>query len=159
MQLGIENKKAEKFVKISFKAFILFLIIFSFLFVFLKNDVREGERNEKVKVLEKIGERLWLFNIDNKVYVLKEATNQKEWEEGLMFVREPVDYDGMIFIFPEKAERIFWNKNTYLDLEVYWLDDDKILGKDSLESIEKTKEVKFIRSPFPVNRVIEIIKK
>ncbi len=131
--------------------------------------------------IEKISEPLVLYEIEGKVYLLREAKNREEWERGLMFVKKPfrtqivsdltqteqnkthdkqnyVDYDGMIFIFPDKQIRSFWNKNTFVDLDVYWLDDDKIIGKETLESINKTKNIKIITSPIPVNKVVEIIK-
>jgi hypothetical protein len=91
--------------------------------------------------------------------LLREAKTPEEWQKGLMFVKKSVDYDGMIFIFPDKQIRSFWNKNTFVDLEVYWLDDDKVIGKDRLESIEKTKKLKVIQSPGSVSKVIEIIRK
>jgi uncharacterized membrane protein (UPF0127 family) len=98
------------------------------------------------------------FNLEEKNYLLKEAKNPKEWQEGLSFIKKPVDYDGMIFIFPDKQIRSFWNKNTFVDLEIFWLDDDKIVGKSYLPSILKTKNVITITSPAPVNKVVEIIK-
>jgi poly-gamma-glutamate synthesis protein (capsule biosynthesis protein) len=107
--------------------------------------------------IENISERLIPYELENKIYLLREAKTPEEWQKGLMFVKKPVDYDGMIFIFPDKQIRSFWNQNTFLDLEVYWLDDDKIIGKDKLESIEKTKMIKTIQSPGPINKVIELI--
>ena len=98
------------------------------------------------------------FNLEGKNYLLKEAKTPKEWQEGLSFIKKPVDYDGMIFIFPDKQIRYFWNKNTFVDLEIFWLDDDKIIGKSYLPSILKTKNVITITSPAPVNKVVEIIK-
>jgi poly-gamma-glutamate synthesis protein (capsule biosynthesis protein) len=108
--------------------------------------------------IENMSERLMPYELENKIYLLREAKTQEEWQKGLMFVKKPVDYDGMIFIFPDKQIRSFWNKNTFVDLEVYWLDDDKIIGKEKLPSIIKTKTVKIITSPLPVNKVVEIIK-
>jgi poly-gamma-glutamate synthesis protein (capsule biosynthesis protein) len=108
--------------------------------------------------IENMSERLIPYELDKKIYLLREAKTLEEWQKGLMFVKKPVDYDGMIFIFPDKQIRSFWNKNTFVDLEVYWLDDDKIIGKEELPSIIKTKTVKVITSPLPVNKVVEIIK-
>ena len=108
--------------------------------------------------IENISERLVPYELDKKIYLLRGAKTSEEWQKGLMFVKKPVDYDGMIFIFPDKQIRSFWNKNTFVDLEVYWLDDDKIIGKEELPSIIKTKTVKVITSPLPVNKVVEIIK-
>jgi len=75
-----------------------------------------------------------------------------------MFYKKPVDFDGMIFIFSDKRERRFWNKNTYLDLDIYWLDENMVVGKVFLPSIEKSKETVTIDSSKAVNKVIEIIK-
>ena len=106
----------------------------------------------------KIKEQLISFELNGKTYLLKEAKTPQEWERGLMFVKKPVNFDGMIFLFPEKKIRTFWNKNTFLDLEIIWLDDDKIVGKDFLPSIESSKEIVTKTSPAPVNKVIELIK-
>ncbi len=108
--------------------------------------------------IEKISEKFSPYYLENKIYLLKIADEPGEWENGLMFVKKPVDFDGMIFIFPDKQIRSFWNKNTFVDLDIYWLDDNKIVGKDSLPSIENTKEIYSIISPAPVNKVIEIIR-
>jgi hypothetical protein len=45
-----------------------------------------------------------------------------------------------------------------LDLDVYWLDGDRIVGKDFLPSIEKTKKIFTVTSPKKVDRVVEIIR-
>ena len=74
-----------------------------------------------------------------------------------MFYKKPVNFDGMIFIFPEKQVRTFWNKNTYMDLDIYWMDDGKIIGKSLLPSILKTKKIITVSSG-KVNQVVEIIR-
>jgi uncharacterized membrane protein (UPF0127 family) len=86
------------------------------------------------------------------------ADNSQEWSKGLMNYRKPVNFDGMIFIFPKKEIQSFWNMNTYLNLDLYWLDDDKVIGKSFLPSIENTKNIIYVNSPKPANKVIEIIK-
>jgi len=134
VEVYIKNKNIEK---VYFRKF------------YLNNDFQ----------IENMSEKLLPYELEGKIYLLREAKTPEEWQKGLMFVQKPVDYDGMIFIFPDKQIRSFWNKNTFIDLDVYWLDDDKIIGKDSLESIEKTKEIKIIQSPAPVNKAIEIIRK
>ncbi|MDO9028349.1 MAG: DUF192 domain-containing protein [Candidatus Roizmanbacteria bacterium] len=98
------------------------------------------------------------YKLDNKTYKLLTAKNSTEWQKGLMFYKKPVDFDGMIFIFPDKQYRTFWNKNTYLDLDIYWMEDDKIIGKSFLPSILKSKETVTIKSSEKVNKVVELIK-
>jgi len=124
---------------------ILILAIFS-LFVF------------NYFAVKRINEKLISFELEGRTYLLKEARNLKEWQKGLMNVLKPLSFNGMIFIFPDKEIRYFWNKNTFLDLDIYWLDDDKIVGKDFLPSITNSKEIVTKTSPLPVNKVVEIIK-
>jgi poly-gamma-glutamate capsule biosynthesis protein CapA/YwtB (metallophosphatase superfamily)/uncharacterized membrane protein (UPF0127 family) len=107
--------------------------------------------------IEKISSLMKIYELENKIYKLLIAQNEKEWTQGLMNVKCPCDFDGMLFIFPDKEIRSFWNQNTFLDLDVYWLDDNKVVGKNYLPSILKTREPLVINSPSPVNRVIEII--
>ena len=97
------------------------------------------------------------YLINSKNYCLLTANNQEQWESGLMFYRKPVNFDGMIFVFPDRQIRNFWNENTYLDLDIYWMDNDKIVGKSFLPSILKSKETVIVKSPDKVNRVVEII--
>jgi len=133
VEVYIKNKNIEK---VYFRKF------------YLNNDFQ----------IEKMSEKLLPYELEGKIYLLREAKTPEEWQKGLMFVKKPVDYDGMIFIFPDKQIRTFWNKNTFVDLKVYWLEDDKIIGKEDLKSITKTEKIKTIHPPSPVNSVIEIIK-
>ena len=101
--------------------------------------------------------RYFKYKIDGKTYRLLVARTPKEWGKGLMYYKKPVRFDGMIFIFNKPKVRFFWNKNTYLDLDLYWLRGDKVVGRSYLPSITKSGEVT-IESPSPVDKVVEIIK-
>jgi uncharacterized membrane protein (UPF0127 family) len=124
----------------------LFLIIF-FIFYFLLKSKTPCKNKEAI-----------LYKLENKNYCLLVADSSYKWTKGLMNYKKPVDFDGMIFIFPTKEIQSFWNMNTYLDLDLYWLDDKKVVGKSFLPSIESTKNVNYVVSPKPANKVIELIK-
>ena len=105
--------------------------------------------------------KFFQYKLAGKTYKLLTAKNSAEWEKGLMFYRSKQDLggaDGMIFIFPTKDYHTFWNENTYLDLDLYWINDDKVIGKDYLPSILKTKDPYTINSPGVANKVIEIVR-
>lgn len=129
-------------------------IITLFLFVFFITTYLLTSKNNCPNTKAKI------YQVNNKNYCLLTASNQEQWEKGLMFYKNKEELkgvDGMIFVFPDKQMRSFWNKNTYLDLNIYWLNDDKIVGKSFLPSILKSKETVVVKSPDKVNRVVEII--
>lgn len=98
------------------------------------------------------------YRLENKHYCLLVADSQDERSKGLMFYKKPVDFEGMIFIFPDKAVKTFWNENTYLDLDVYWLDGDKVVGKSELPSIEKSGRIITVSSEREIDKVVEIIR-
>jgi uncharacterized membrane protein (UPF0127 family) len=126
----------------------IFLLAVSFLLLFLFFYFKKSQK-------------LISYSLEGKTYKLLPAKTPLEHQKGLMFYRSKKELkgaDGMIFIFPDKNYRTFWNKNTFLDLDVYWIDGDRIVGKDFLPSIEKTKEIFTINSPKPVNKVVEIVR-
>lgn len=59
------------------------------------------------------GHAIWVEVAD------KEATRSS----GLMF-RQEMDWDnGMLFVFPDSAQRYFWMKNTVIPLSIAFMDD------------------------------------
>ena len=123
---------------------MLFFTVVTCYFVFKNNNCQNNQAKK--------------YSINNKNYCLLIADNQDEWEKGLMFYKKPLDFDGMIFIFPDKRVRSFWNKNTYLDLDLYWMDEDKVVNKSYLPLIIMTKNPLTVSSPREVDRVVEIIR-
>ncbi len=97
------------------------------------------------------------FQLENKNLRLLVADSQQKRERGLMDTKklEP-GIAGMIFVFPRKDFQSFWNKNTLMNLDLYWLAEDKIIGKDFLPAIKENGETIMIGSPQPVDKVIEI---
>lgn len=104
------------------------------------------------------GDRTVTYKIGNNEYRLLVADEPVSWAMGLMNYHKPVKFDGMLFVFPDKTIRTFWNKNTYLDLDIYWVENEKIVGKSFLPSIEKSQETVSVSSPVPVDKVIELIR-
>ena len=124
------------------KIFVITLFLFLFLTVL----------SFKVNKKETIN-----YKIKNKTYKLLVTDSLVEWERGLMDIRKLNNADGMIFLFPDKKPRVFWNKNTYVDLDIYWIFNDKVVGRDFLPSINKSNGVVYVSSPVPANKVVEII--
>ncbi len=97
-------------------------------------------------------------NLEGTTYRLVVAETPEQWSQGLMYVRKPVTaFDGMIFTFPDKQPRTFWNQNTFEKLKLYWISDGKIIGTSILPSIEDSKKIEVVESPGPADTVVEII--
>ncbi len=100
------------------------------------------------------------YNLPPKTYKLLLADSPAKWEYGLMNVKSKKDicgHDGMIFTFPIAMPQTFWNKNTLVDLDIYWMKGDKKVGQDKLPTITKS-GLTTVSSPEAVDRVVEIIK-
>jgi len=90
------------------------------------------------------------------------ADTPKKWERGLMYVRSKEDInglDGMLFHFPTSEIRTFWNKNTFSDLTLYWINKGKVIGISQLSSIKKSNTIVTVSSPNETDQVVELIQK
>ena len=50
------------------------------------------------------------------------AANEGQRSLGLMFRRELGETEGMLFLFPTERPQQFWMKNTYIELDIIYLD-------------------------------------
>jgi uncharacterized protein len=50
-----------------------------------------------------------------------EADTQKREEQGMMYIREMDEHTGMLFMFPENRPVTMWMKNTYVSLDLLFL--------------------------------------
>lgn len=55
------------------------------------------------------------------------ADTPEKSAQGLMFRKKMADDHGMLFIFPDEQQRVFWMKNTFLPLSIGYFSKEKIL--------------------------------
>jgi len=103
------------------------------------------------------------YSLEGKNYRLYLADTPKKWQRGLMYKKYndllAKKIDGMLFVFPKKFVPVFYNKNTYIDLDVYWINGSSVVGKSFLPSIKNSRIIVEIISPSEVDKVAEVIKK
>ncbi len=51
------------------------------------------------------------------------AASPQETSRGLMYRQSMDEMQGMLFIFQEMEEQSFWMKNTYISLDILYVDD------------------------------------
>lgn len=91
--------------------------------------------------------------------VLEVADNETERKNGLMNRTELGEHEGMLFIFPKEGQRAFWMKNTYIPLDMIFLNSEKeILNIKTARPQPNTSDdnLDSYRSEGPAKYVIEV---
>ena len=84
------------------------------------------------------------------------AVNNKQWMQGLMYKKDSdlAEHQGMLFIFPNEEPRTFWMRNTYLSLDIIFIDADKTVVS-LIEEATPLSEAP-LPSGYPAKYVVEI---
>jgi uncharacterized membrane protein (UPF0127 family) len=98
------------------------------------------------------------YEIEGETYKLLVADTEKKRKVGLMNIdkNDLNGFDGMLFKFEDTEIQTFWNRNTHVDLTVYWIVNGEVIGRSQLPAIDTAGE-KTVSSPKPVDTVIEIV--
>ncbi len=83
------------------------------------------------------------------------ATNEKERERGLMFVKHLPEGQGMLFDFKSDQPVSFWMHNTYISLDMFFIRSDGTITHIAANA--KPLSDAMIPSDGPVRAVLEVI--
>ena len=97
------------------------------------------------------------ISINDVEIKVETADSEIERVKGLMFRENLPEEQGMLFIFKNQETRSFWMKNTFIPLDMIFVDADKTIV-DILENAEpcKTEECPLYTSNAPAMYVIEV---
>jgi hypothetical protein len=87
------------------------------------------------------------------------AATDKQREQGLMFRTSLKDGHGMLFVFPDEQMRVFWMKNTLIDLDMVFMAADKsvtAIYADVPRSTRITPDDQVARASAPAQYVLEL---
>jgi len=85
---------------------------------------------------------------------LKIADSPQKRQKGLSKIYKLPEKDGIIFIFEKPSILSFWNKDTFLDLDVVWIQGGVVVGMSQLQK-EKSGRMN-VYSPVSCNVAIEL---
>ncbi len=94
--------------------------------------------------------------LNDTPFTLMVADDANEQQTGLMYRREMAPDEGMIFVFDGPTQKSFWMQNTYLPLDLIFLDASGVVL--NIEQGRPLREVNDLRSDGPAQFVIEINK-
>ena len=82
------------------------------------------------------------------------ANTAQEIEQGLMYRQKMDQNKGMLFVFPDMQPRGFWMKNTYIPLDIIFVDADKRIVSIQKNTIPLSQQN--LPSDGPAQYVIEV---
>lgn len=94
------------------------------------------------------------LKIGNSLLAVELARTPEEHARGLMYRETLAEDRGMLFLFSESREQVFWNKNTFIALDIIWARNKKIIGISKLQAMADGLQT--ITSPEPVDSVLEV---
>jgi uncharacterized protein len=88
------------------------------------------------------------------VFTVELAVTDEERERGLMFRRSVPEFTGMLFDFKRDQEVSMWMKNTYVSLDMIFIQSDGRIRR--IAENTETESLKIIPSGGPVRAVLEV---
>lgn len=143
----MKNKLKENNKLLTFLLVILAVILAISYSIVMNQEALE---TTEVKITQSHGENITLE--------LKVFDTPSERIQGLQNVTE-LQYDGAIFVYRDSATRSFWMKNTYIPLDMIFIDSEKnIINIETAETELDTPESELTSytSEEPARYVIEI---
>lgn len=138
------------FLKILFKATIIILLLASKVSA---NEIGSDFNNE----LQNYNSKLTIFNKKNNQiaeFKVLRAVTREEKSYGLMNLAKLDSKYGMIFIFPESTIIDMWMKNTYIPLDMIFIDENNQII--NIQENTKPHSLEIISSGEKAIKVLEI---
>lgn len=71
-----------------------------------------------------------IFHTTENIPIIVEiADSPEEWAQGLVSREHLAEDAGMLFVFPDEAERTFWMKDTLIPLDLIFVNSEKEIVK------------------------------
>jgi len=83
------------------------------------------------------------------------ADTEYDRQRGLMFRKSMLETQGMLFVFPEEEMQSFWMRNTYISLDMIFIDANKKIV--TIHKNTKTLSDQSYASTKPAKYVLEVV--
>jgi uncharacterized membrane protein (UPF0127 family) len=107
--------------KIVYKIVLILLIL---IFLYIGSTLTKALYSSFTTPIEPVGSITDVIINGNSIKA-EIARTESEQARGLMYRQNLDTNSGMLFIYEDEAQRTFWMKNTYVPLDIIFIDKDK----------------------------------
>jgi uncharacterized protein len=162
-----KTKKNTKHGKFGFSRFIFIIIAIAIALVFILSSIYKPVRkNSDNKKKTSISNSVPAFRKDGNLSIhlsqkpspinieIEIADDEAERMRGLMDRISMPEFAGMLFIFENDEPRSFWMKNTYISLDIIYINSDKEIV--SIQKYTQPQTTFSVPSEKPAMYVLEV---
>jgi uncharacterized membrane protein (UPF0127 family) len=152
-----EQKSSKQKTKISLQRIIIGILALAVIGFFIVNNFITKEPKVEYYTFTKEGELTFtdsLGTLKTKIN-LEIADTEYERQLGLMNRKEMKENEGMLFIFPDVDFRSFWMLNTYISLDIIFLNENRQII--TIHKNTATLSQQSYRSTAPAKYVVEVL--
>ncbi len=122
-----QNGKTKKLQLKKILIAVIILVIAAFLI--FNNFIKDSKHEMEYYTFTKEGELIFSDSLGNtKAKIdLEIADDEYQRQLGLMNRKEMTENQGMLFIFPRQDYLSFWMRNTFLSLDMIFVDESKTI--------------------------------
>ena len=98
-----------------------------------------------------------MFRMEEKILQqidIEIVDQAKEIQQGLMYRTKMAENQGMLFLFPQEEARSFWMRNTFIPLDIIYVNSNKEIV--SIQKYTTPQSDKALPSEAPAQFVIEV---
>jgi uncharacterized membrane protein (UPF0127 family) len=121
------------------------------------NEQSVNQQNQDIKIEDTNSPQI---KIADQTFLVEVAIDPAIQKKGLSGRDSLAENAGVIFVYPSKSILAFWMVDTKFNIDLLWINDDKIVGleRNMLVPVAGTedKDLLIYRSPEAVDRVLEI---
>lgn len=111
--------KRSKLKKVSRKQLLYSLILLGLIIIGVWFQLQYGYRWGLLRA------KVLTSNNQQSEFVLKVVSTPPERAKGLMFVKSMPKDEGMLFVYPDEYIRNFWMKDTFISLDIIFLNKER----------------------------------
>ncbi len=90
------------------------------------------------------------LKLSGQILTIEIADDDSKRQQGLMFREKLPEGTGMLFIFEDEAPRSFWMKNTFIDLDIGFFDEnEKLIDMQTMTAAKSVMDER--PPPYPSN--------